>query len=489
MKATTSPDEMISKPPATQDRPATIASDHDDRGRHHSEIPATRKEEAPHRFSFVPSRSDENDHLAGNADAPSEPRLVALKTPPPVPLRREPSRGPLKKRPTSPIPHRGAPSHKPLVAQASLHSMPSAPLLRQSSSSFSVYSHHQHFPPQLCLTSSCGRQLMSEPLLATPNHVGVTPRSALAPGNSDTGQLLAVGEPLKRHRHQHQQHGNATPGLDLLADQVVMSGRRVAHPVPVTAPRSTETKRLPMHASYLSSSSAYNHRHHYPTPPGVPRSGTGYWDQSSGYGGYHSYPPPTHHYGRPYEYEYEYVPPPRESHAQRIHTIPPSGHKNHQSRPRVAVLKKEVAKYPGPYLPPEDPVASLPALFADAPTTRKSCKCGNSQCLKLYCECFHNGALCDSEICRCADCKNNDGNNEPKGAREYAILKIMAKRPDAFHHKVKRRTGNWCKCKKSKYVPLSMRVFLSCAPFIFFSSVHRSYLSSSSLSVLLLYSL
>ena len=37
--------------------------------------------------------------------------------------------------------------------------------------------------------------------------------------------------------------------------------------------------------------------------------------------------------------------------------------------------------------------------------SRKSCNCKKSNCLKLYCECFQQGAYC-SEDCNCIGCHN-----------------------------------------------------------------------------------
>lgn len=37
------------------------------------------------------------------------------------------------------------------------------------------------------------------------------------------------------------------------------------------------------------------------------------------------------------------------------------------------------------------------------------CICSKSNCLKMYCSCFHKGVVCGEE-CKCINCKNTLGN-------------------------------------------------------------------------------
>ena len=222
---------VSSKPSVSQAELSSNGSRHHSHGKDHSGIHSTEKREA-HQFQPGPFRPEENDYLRANAQAPSsESRMSTDNKTPPPPLssvfRRDLTRGPLKKRPTSPVPHRARwaahspvppPPSRSVVPQLSIHAMPCEPLLRQSSSTYSAYSHHQHLPPQLHLTSSCGRQLMSEPLLATPTHVFMTPQSA-CDFPAQVGQPLGKSSLTIKHHHE----GNETLGLDLLAEQVVMS--------------------------------------------------------------------------------------------------------------------------------------------------------------------------------------------------------------------------------------------------------------------------
>eukprot|EP00985_Skeletonema_marinoi_P032811 scaffold39679_cov153-Skeletonema_marinoi.AAC.4 len=80
---------------------------------------------------------------------------------------------------------------------------------------------------------------------------------------------------------------------------------------------------------------------------------------------------------------------------------------------------------------------------------RSTCKCAKSRCLKLYCDCFQSGRMCDPAQCECKSCMNLDKYSGPSGARTNAINECLAKNPKAFE---KRQKGNdeGCGCKKNK---------------------------------------
>jgi hypothetical protein len=62
---------------------------------------------------------------------------------------------------------------------------------------------------------------------------------------------------------------------------------------------------------------------------------------------------------------------------------------------------------------------------------RKSCKCKNSMCLKLYCECFAAGQLCSN--CNCQNCRNDkEHEKEVLDARNAILLR----NPTAFEPKM-----------------------------------------------------
>ena len=72
------------------------------------------------------------------------------------------------------------------------------------------------------------------------------------------------------------------------------------------------------------------------------------------------------------------------------------------------------------------------------------CKCKNSQCLKLYCECFANGRICNN--CFCIGCKNTIENEE---IRKTIYNEIISKNPKAIQ-KIKSVKRSWtCHCKNS----------------------------------------
>jgi len=57
---------------------------------------------------------------------------------------------------------------------------------------------------------------------------------------------------------------------------------------------------------------------------------------------------------------------------------------------------------------------SLEKFENTIPNKSVTCSCKNSQCLKLYCECFSAGGYCDPELCSCKGCSNNIQNEVKK---------------------------------------------------------------------------
>lgn len=83
----------------------------------------------------------------------------------------------------------------------------------------------------------------------------------------------------------------------------------------------------------------------------------------------------------------------------------------------------------------------------------RKCSCKKSRCLKLYCECFAAGVLCDPG-CKCSDCSNTADNVT---ARRKAVAYKLSRKPQAFQEKIVAATAakdgalhsKGCNCKRS----------------------------------------
>ena len=91
------------------------------------------------------------------------------------------------------------------------------------------------------------------------------------------------------------------------------------------------------------------------------------------------------------------------------------------------------------------------SLLAEAETKKADeiksektiCGCSKTKCLKLYCECFAGGKIC--EDCNCKDCHNNLDFNEE---RQSVMIKTKGKNPGAFRVDI---SDNYkiCHCTRS----------------------------------------
>jgi hypothetical protein len=110
----------------------------------------------------------------------------------------------------------------------------------------------------------------------------------------------------------------------------------------------------------------------------------------------------------------------------------------------------------GGMAPPPRPRSKGTKAVGNVGAGKKQCNCKNSQCLKLYCECFASGRYCDG--CNCQNCCNNRTNEDK---RQSAIEAILDRNPNAFRPKIAdeadegiavlphARHNKGCNCKKS----------------------------------------
>ncbi|KAL6602733.1 hypothetical protein ACP70R_043094 [Stipagrostis hirtigluma subsp. patula] len=134
-----------------------------------------------------------------------------------------------------------------------------------------------------------------------------------------------------------------------------------------------------------------------------------------------------------------------------------------QQQPKPPASVQPAMPVPRPWPVAFTPLKPVVEVKSSAPTKRKKhCNCKNSQCLKLYCECFAEGAYCDG--CNCRQCGNVAENEK---VRQEAIAIIKQRNPNAFQpkiengsntHSVRKDAGappsipkhnKGCHCKKS----------------------------------------
>lgn len=83
-------------------------------------------------------------------------------------------------------------------------------------------------------------------------------------------------------------------------------------------------------------------------------------------------------------------------------------------------------------------------------TSTRPCRCPKNQCVKLYCECFQRGQICDPNECICKKCLNTEAESGANGVRTKSVQQLLTRKgPEAFIVKPK-KTGVGCSCKKSR---------------------------------------
>ena len=76
------------------------------------------------------------------------------------------------------------------------------------------------------------------------------------------------------------------------------------------------------------------------------------------------------------------------------------------------------------------------------------CRCMKSRCLKLYCDCFQAGVLCNTH-CKCVRCLNTEAENKKGGRLKQAKRDYILRKPGVFGKKQK-KTEDYCSCKNNR---------------------------------------
>jgi len=108
------------------------------------------------------------------------------------------------------------------------------------------------------------------------------------------------------------------------------------------------------------------------------------------------------------------------------------GNVSDEAPPRRVLRAKRGRASKRPAAPRSDKV-SVDEVFVEQPVGEsRKCSCKKSKCLKLYCECFAAGVLCDPG-CKCLSCMNTSDN---VAARRKAVQYKLNRKPRAFEEKI-----------------------------------------------------
>ena len=383
--------------------------------------------------------------------------------------------------------------HTPLMSAANRKknhpqnfTIPPAPFLRENSSSYSKYRHHQDtIPPTLRLTPSTGLRLMSEPLLDTPSEQSCSTLPWLTPvAKTSTDCTTLERMPSASSWMLPFTTPNIVPdaveGLLSMEKSIPRRNSTSDQPHPIKAEDSFPyiggggfKRSLSPQPPFKSISSEYcssgKLRPINAEDPFPYIGGGGHRRNLSPQPPLKNMPATTFASGklRPIKPERSFPSIGGDSYYRYLSSQPPFHRNVMTTNPNESFESvncgPSVCPETRPGIPsnpannarlhiPKSLKGGKPAtdLFNNVPLTDRPCKCSSSRCLKLYCECFRNGFFCDEKLCTCKNCHNNEEHNESRGAREIAIKRILCRRPDAFHVRVQKRAGNGCGCKKSR---------------------------------------
>ncbi|KAL5224847.1 hypothetical protein ABZP36_011486 [Zizania latifolia] len=123
-----------------------------------------------------------------------------------------------------------------------------------------------------------------------------------------------------------------------------------------------------------------------------------------------------------------------------------------QQQPKPAATLHPAMPSPRPWPMAFTPMKPIDETKIAPPTKKKKhCNCKNSQCLKLYCECFAAGLYCDG--CNCKQCGNKVEN---ESARQEAIYSTKQRNPKAFQPKIENGSNTLSVRKDDSGAPPSL---------------------------------
>ena len=267
-------------------------------------------------------------------------------------------------------------------------------------------------------------------------------RSNTSASQSDTSPQEAILEGYRARQ-------SSRPAMDMSVPHVPQ--------VHLSEPRMVPLHALPYETGQTNSPPSYFRSPHHPSNPRqfhrdtpsnfipYPQDHTNYNQERQRYS--HASPHPTYHQ-EIYQYRHppHNSPYPHDARPQQSGVSPPyhvhqGTHLGSQEYELVTPSPARWKNNAGPGVDPENlkQVVSNPEVI---------CNCAKSRCLKLYCECFQQGFLCNI-YCRCVSCLNLESQSHDDGALFRAKGEYMSRKPGAFGKK-KKKVGQGCSCRNNR---------------------------------------
>lgn len=79
----------------------------------------------------------------------------------------------------------------------------------------------------------------------------------------------------------------------------------------------------------------------------------------------------------------------------------------------------------------QKPRTDVSPTTGDEKQKKMICRCVKSRCLKLYCDCFQLGVLCNAQ-CQCVNCLNNEAELGPYGKLTLAREEYLIRKPNSL---------------------------------------------------------